>query len=58
MDDWYELQQEAINIGETLPPLSFQIIPPAHEHTHSQMTKSAKQIQPYSLMHSRGMLKM
>lgn len=48
MDDWYRLQQEAINFGETLLPMSYQVIPPTHppEHIHSQEAQSAMQIPP------------
>lgn len=41
MDDWIHFQQETINMGETLPPISFQVMPPAHQHTHSQVAQSA-----------------
>lgn len=48
MDDWYGLQQEAINLGETLLPMSYQVIPPTHppEHIYSQVAQSAMQNPP------------
>lgn len=46
MDEWYQLQQEKVNMGETLQPMSFQIMPPTHEHTHSQIAQSAMRNPP------------
>lgn len=49
MDDWYKYQQEAVNIGETLPPMSFQVVlPPAHapERAYLQVAHSAMKNPP------------
>lgn len=60
MDDWHRLQQEEINLGKTLPPISFQVFPPAQhpEHVHSQVTQSAMRNPPVQSQGFRRMLEM
>lgn len=56
MDDWYWLQQEVISIGETLLPMSFQVVPLLMSMHARRWPRVRRKIYTCSLMDSWWML--